>query len=65
MVAACSVGYLESTPLLDLNHLEESGDGAMLTLGAHTNLDALPLLQLDDKLPVDTLETVRHGVVEE
>ena len=58
MIAACTVGYLESTPLLDLNHLEEAGDGATLTLAAHTNLEAIPLLQLDDKLPMDTLETV-------
>lgn len=60
MIAACSVGYLESTPLLDLNHLEESGDGATLTLAAHTNLDTMPLLQLDEKLPIETLETVRR-----
>lgn len=58
MVAACTVGYLESTPLLDLNHLEEAGDGATLTLAAHVNLDSVLLLQLDDKLPMETLETV-------
>lgn len=52
------MGYLESTPLLDLNHLEEAGDGATLTLAAHVNLDAIPLLQLDDKMPMETLETV-------
>ncbi len=59
MVAACTVGYLESTPLLDLNHLEEAGDGACLTLAAHSNRDTAPLLQLDEKLPMETLETVR------
>jgi ribonuclease PH len=57
MIAACTVGYLESTPLLDLNHLEEAGDGATLTLAAHVNLGAIPLLQLDDKLPMEMLET--------
>ncbi len=60
MLAACTVGFLESTPLLDLNHLEEAGDGACLTLGALTNLGTVPLLQLDDKLPLEVLEKVRQ-----
>lgn len=58
MVAACTVGYLESTPLLDVNHIEETGDGAVLTLASHPNRDLLPLLQLDEKLPMETLEQV-------
>ena len=58
MVAACTVGYLESKALLDLSQLEEAGDGATLTLAAHVNLGAIPLLQLDDKLPMETLEKV-------
>lgn len=58
MVAACTVGYLESKALLDLSQLEEAGDGATLTLAAHINLGAIPLLQLDDKLPMETLEKV-------
>jgi ribonuclease PH len=56
MVAACTVGYLESKALLDLSQLEEAGDGATLTLAAHINLGAIPLLQLDDKLPMEALE---------
>lgn len=27
MLGSCAAGYLESTPLLDLNYLEDSGEG--------------------------------------
>ena len=32
------------------------GDGATLTLALHSNLGLVPLLQLDEKLPMETIE---------
>jgi len=39
MVAACSVGFLESTPLLDLNLTEVQGQPPQTMVAAYPNLD--------------------------
>lgn len=46
MVAACAAGYLESTPLLDLNHMESSGGGLEVCAALHPALDRVVLLQV-------------------
>eukprot|EP00878_Enallax_costatus_P038872 GHUV01044360.1.p3 GENE.GHUV01044360.1~~GHUV01044360.1.p3 ORF type:complete len:110 (+),score=34.69 GHUV01044360.1:427-756(+) len=56
MVAGCAVGYLQSTPLLDLNYMEDSGGGPDISVALHPNLDRLVLLQMDGKLPPETFE---------
>lgn len=43
--AACSVGYLESTALLDLNLTEVNGQGPQTTLAAYPNLDQIVFLE--------------------
>lgn len=58
MVAACAAGYLDDTPLLDLNYTEDSGGGPDLSLAMHTNLEKIILMQMDNKLPMDTFEKV-------
>ena len=56
MLASCSVGYLESTPLLDMNYMEYSGQGPEVTMATHPNLDKVAMLETQGNLQLDTLE---------
>ncbi|KAL6218419.1 hypothetical protein ACLB2K_011633 [Fragaria x ananassa] len=64
LVTSCSAGYLNSTPLLDLNYIEDSAGGADVTLGIMPKLDKVTLLQMDAKLSLDTFETVMQLAIE-
>jgi exosome complex component RRP41 len=55
-VASCAVGYLQSTALLDLNYMEDSGGGPDVSVAVHPNMDRLVLLQMDGKLPPEVFE---------
>ncbi|KAJ0100879.1 hypothetical protein Patl1_06580 [Pistacia atlantica] len=46
IVTSCSAGYLNSTPLLDLNYVEDSAGGPDVTVGILPTLDKVTLLQL-------------------
>ncbi|GBG88023.1 hypothetical protein CBR_g46394 [Chara braunii] len=56
LVAACAAGYLNGTPLIDMNSLEETGGGPDLTVGLQPKLDKVSLLQMDSRLPIDVFE---------
>lgn len=58
MLASCAAGYLDGTPILDLNFLEDSGGGPDVVVAMHTNLDTVVLLQSDSRLAMDTFESV-------
>ncbi|KAL3737378.1 hypothetical protein ACJRO7_026188 [Eucalyptus globulus] len=45
-VTSCSAGYLNSTPLLDLNYVEDSAGGPDVTIGILPKLDKVTLLQV-------------------
>ncbi|KAJ8573107.1 hypothetical protein K7X08_009618 [Anisodus acutangulus] len=60
----CSAGYLNITPLLDLNYLEDSAGGADVTVGILPKMDKVTLLQMDAKLPIDIFENVMQLAVE-
>ncbi|KAB2625396.1 exosome complex component RRP41-like [Pyrus ussuriensis x Pyrus communis] len=64
LVTSCSAGYLNSTPLLDLNYVEDSAGGADVTLGIMPKLDKITLLQMDAKLPFDIFENVMQLAIE-
>ncbi|KAF2315237.1 hypothetical protein GH714_038543 [Hevea brasiliensis] len=64
LVTSCSAGYLNSTPLLDLNYVEDSAGGADITVGILPKLDKVTLLQMDAKLPVDIFENVMQLAIE-
>ncbi|KAM1380264.1 hypothetical protein ACFX2I_022014 [Malus domestica] len=64
LVTSCSAGYLNSTPLLDLNYVEDSAGGADVTLGIMPKLDKVTLLQMDAKLPLDIFENVMRLAIE-
>lgn len=55
-VASCAVGCLQSTALLDLNYMEDSGGGPDISVAVHPNMDRLVLLQMDGKLPAEVFE---------
>lgn len=56
-VSAVSVGLHDQTPLLDLNTLEEN-DMSFLTIGVVGKSEKLAMLLLEDKVPLDRLESV-------
>ncbi|GKU96726.1 hypothetical protein SLEP1_g9930 [Rubroshorea leprosula] len=64
IVTSCSAGYLNSTPLLDLNYTEDSAGGPDVTVGILPKLDQVTLLQMDAKLPVDIFENVMQLAIE-
>lgn len=63
-VTSCSAGYLNSTPLLDLNYVEDSAGGPDVTIGILPKLDKVTLLQMDAKLPLDLFENVMQLAAE-
>lgn len=56
-VSAISAGLYDQTPLLDLNSLEEN-DVSTLTMGVIGKSEKLALLMLEDKMPLDRLESI-------
>ncbi len=59
LVAAVAAGHLDATPLLDLNALEDAGGGPDLAVALGPKTDTLLLVQMDNRLPVDTFQVGR------
>jgi exosome complex component RRP41 len=57
-VTSCSSGYVEGTPLLDLNYIEDSAGGPDLPLALLPQSGKIIMLQMDSKLPLDMFERV-------
>ena len=58
VISSCAAGYLDSTPLLDLNQIEDSGGGPDVVVALHPGIDKVVLLQSDNKLSIETFEEV-------
>ncbi|KAK9761583.1 Exosome non-catalytic core component [Basidiobolus ranarum] len=57
-VCACSVGCIEKTPMLDLNHLEESSsDTPELTVAILPKSGNVTLMQMEERLHIDNFES--------
>lgn len=56
-ISSVSAGWYDNTPLLDLNSLEEK-DVSFLTIGVVGKSEKLALLILENKIPLDQLESV-------
>ncbi|KAL6451960.1 GPI14 GPI mannosyltransferase 1 [Candida maltosa Xu316] len=56
-VSSICCGLYDTTPLLDLNNLEEN-DMSSLTIGVIGKSEKLALLLLEDKMPLDRLENI-------
>lgn len=46
MTCACAAGYLEGTPLLDMNYVEDAGGGPDVSVALQPLLDKLVLVQV-------------------
>ncbi|KAH0459790.1 hypothetical protein IEQ34_010453 [Dendrobium chrysotoxum] len=64
LVTSCSAGYLCSTPLLDLNYVEDSAGGPDVTVGTLVKMDKVTLLQMDAKLPIEMFTDVLQLAIE-
>ncbi|KAK9103810.1 hypothetical protein Sjap_021064 [Stephania japonica] len=64
LVTSCGAGYLNGTPLLDLNYVEDSAGGPDVILGILPTLNRVTLLQADSKLTMDAFESVMQLVTE-
>ncbi|CAI8055943.1 Exosome complex component RRP41 [Geodia barretti] len=62
-VCASSAGYIEDTPLLDLNYLEETAGGPNLTLALLPKSNKIVLVQMDSRLHADHLEKVMNTAI--
>jgi exosome complex component RRP41 len=62
-VCACSAGFIEDTPLLDLNYLEETAGGPNLTLALLPKSNKIVLVQMDSRLHADHLEKVMNTAI--
>lgn len=57
-VCSCSVSYINDSPLVDINYLEELSGAPQLTLAILPKSEKIVLLRLDSKLHSDNLEKV-------
>ena len=64
LMAACAAGYLDSTSILDMNYMEDSGGGPDVAVAIHPNLSTTILLQMDNKIAIDVFEGV-YGLAEQ
>jgi exosome complex component RRP41 len=58
LVAACAAGYLNQTPLLDLNYMEDAAGGVDLPVAVLPSTGQLLLLQMDSRLPLERFGTL-------
>jgi len=56
-VCACTAGYFDDEPVLDLNHTEESSDSAVLTVAILPKSGKITLLQMESRLHVEKFES--------
>jgi exosome complex component RRP41 len=56
-ISSIAAGFYDDTPLLDLNYLEEK-DVSFLTVAVVGTSEKLALLLLENKIPLDNLESV-------
>jgi exosome complex component RRP41 len=62
-VVACAAGYVDGTPILDLNYMEDSSGNPDLPIAIFPKTNKVTMLQMDSKLPLDTLEKVLNLAV--
>lgn len=58
LLSACAAGFLDSTPLLDLNYTEDAGGGPDVSVALQNSQDKVVLLQMDNKMKRDDFQEV-------
>ncbi|XP_069477907.1 exosome complex component RRP41 [Ambystoma mexicanum] len=61
-VCACSVGFIEDTPLADLSYVEEAAGGPQAALALLPKTDQIALLEMNSRLHEDHLDRVIDAV---
>jgi exosome complex component RRP41 len=64
-VVACAAGCIDgTTPILDLNYLEDSAGGPDLPVALLPSSEAITMVQMDSKVPIEMFEKVVKLAVE-
>ena len=63
-VVSCSAGVLDSTPVVDLNHLEDSAGGPDLSVALLPKCSKLSSVQMDNKVSLDLFDSVLEMATE-
>jgi exosome complex component RRP41 len=57
-VSASTVSFINDTPLMDINYLEESSGGPQLSLAILPKSEKIVLFQMDSRLHMDNMDKV-------
>jgi exosome complex component RRP41 len=63
-VCACSVSLIRDTPLIDINHLEESSGNPHFSLALLPNYDQIVLLESASRMHVDHLDKMIESAMQ-
>jgi len=63
-VASCSAGFIDGTPILDLNYIEDSAGGPDLPVAILPKSGKVTMLQMDSKLQLDMFEKVLNLAID-
>eukprot|EP01103_Thecamoeba_quadrilineata_P000805 TRINITY_DN10708_c0_g1_i1.p1 TRINITY_DN10708_c0_g1~~TRINITY_DN10708_c0_g1_i1.p1 ORF type:complete len:248 (-),score=34.87 TRINITY_DN10708_c0_g1_i1:37-780(-) len=64
IVTSCSAGYIDGTPLLDLNSMEDSAGGPEVPVAYLPLANKVTMVQMNNKLPIDQFEKVVELAIE-
>jgi exosome complex component RRP41 len=64
VLTACSAGFLDGTPIMDLNYTEGNAHASELTLAVCPRSKTISYMQMDNKLPIEHLEKVTDMATE-
>jgi len=57
-VTSCSAGFIQDTPILDLNYTEDTAGGPDIPIALLPKSNKITMLQLDSRIPIDQFEKV-------
>lgn len=63
-VVSCAAGFIEGSPLTDLNYIEDCADGPDVPIALLPKQDKVTLLQMDSKLSLDQFEKVLEHAID-
>ncbi|CAM9328691.1 unnamed protein product [Phaeothamnion confervicola] len=63
MAVACSGGYVDGSPIVDLNHVEQSMGGVYLPVAMLPATEDLLMAKMESRLPLDVFEGVLRAAV--